>query len=191
MPMHKRLWLGIIVSLILLHPTQTTAERETVPQQQMVTNPIIERGDDEVSGIRFIELSYELYNEASIKNVEENDVKEKEQIVKQEEPKIEYEYIDLGEFRISHYCHCAKCNGVNAYKPCKNGDMPKVNHTIAVDPSVIPLNSYVWIDGITYKAMDTGGAIKGNRLDLFVSDHQEALELGIKYKHVYLIRRKG
>ena len=40
---------------------------------------------------------------------------------------------------------------------------------IAVDPSVIPLGSKVWVEGYGYAvAGDTGGAIKGNKIDLFM-----------------------
>ena len=38
---------------------------------------------------------------------------------------------------------------------------------IAVDPSVIPLGSKVWVEGYGHAiAGDTGGAIKGNKIDL-------------------------
>ena len=42
--------------------------------------------------------------------------------------------------------------------------------TIAVDPRVIPLNSIIYVDGFKHpwKATDTGGAIKGRRVDLLL-----------------------
>jgi 3D (Asp-Asp-Asp) domain-containing protein len=54
---------------------------------------------------------------------------------------------------------------------------------IAVDPSVIPLGSSVDIrlaDGTTFEAtaQDTGGAIRGNRLDLLVSTEDNAWQFG-------------
>jgi 3D (Asp-Asp-Asp) domain-containing protein len=54
---------------------------------------------------------------------------------------------------------------------------------IAVDPSVIPLDTTVDIrlaDGITFEAtaQDTGGAIRGNRLDLLVSTEDKAWQFG-------------
>lgn len=92
----------------------------------------------------------------------------------------------LGCFRISHYCPCKKCNG--GYSGTATGAKLTPWHTIAVDPSVIKLNSNVRIDGYgTFKAQDTGGAIKGNRIDVCVSNHAEAMKLGIIYKDVYLI----
>ena len=46
--------------------------------------------------------------------------------------------------------------------------IPEVGRTIAVDPRVIPLGSRVLIPGRgMYHAEDVGGAIKGNRLDIY------------------------
>ena len=50
---------------------------------------------------------------------------------------------------------------------------------IAVDPSVIPLGSKVWVEGYGEAiAADTGGAIKGNRIDLFIADENKANQWG-------------
>lgn len=50
---------------------------------------------------------------------------------------------------------------------------------IAVDPSVIPLGSKVHVEGYGYAiAGDTGGAIKGNRIDLYVQNHSDAVAYG-------------
>lgn len=52
---------------------------------------------------------------------------------------------------------------------------------IAVDPSVIPLGSRVWVEGYGEAiAGDTGGAIKGNIIDVFMPDRQDALNWGRK-----------
>lgn len=53
--------------------------------------------------------------------------------------------------------------------PTSTGVMPEVGRTIAVDPNVIPYGTAVWIDGFGVRyAEDTGSAIKGNRIDVFV-----------------------
>lgn len=53
--------------------------------------------------------------------------------------------------------------------------------TIAVDPKVIALGSIVYIEGMGwYKAEDKGGAIKGNRIDIFMGDYKKAREFGRK-----------
>lgn len=64
--------------------------------------------------------------------------------------------------------------------------MPQAGRTIAVDPDIIPLGSTVKIEGQEYVAEDTGGAIKGNRIDIFVSSHDEATIKGVKTQTVYV-----
>lgn len=62
-----------------------------------------------------------------------------------------------------------------------SGAKVKENHTIAVDPSVIPLGTYVYIEGIGIrKAEDTGSAIKGRKIDVYIPELEEALEFGVK-----------
>ena len=52
--------------------------------------------------------------------------------------------------------------------------------TIAVDPNVIPLGTHVWIDGHEYVAEDTGGAIKGNKIDIYFSSYDECIQYGVR-----------
>ncbi|REJ07459.1 LysM peptidoglycan-binding and 3D domain-containing protein [Halobacillus trueperi] len=52
---------------------------------------------------------------------------------------------------------------------------------IAVDPNVIPLGSEVYVEGYGKAiAGDIGGAIKGNRIDVFMADRSDALDFGRK-----------
>ena len=56
---------------------------------------------------------------------------------------------------------------------------PEEGRTIAVDPEVIPLGSDVWVEGLGWMvAEDTGGAIKGNTIDIFMESEKEALAWG-------------
>lgn len=95
----------------------------------------------------------------------------------------------LGEFTVTYYCSCERCcgksDGITA-----TGTTVYAGLSAAVDPSVIPLGTlfYVEIDGVEhmYCADDTGGGIKGNRLDIYVSSHEEALKLGVKTATVYI-----
>ena len=98
----------------------------------------------------------------------------------------EPELISLGEFKIFAYCPCAYCcgksDGITA-----TGTVATAGRTIAVDPEVIPLGSVVIIDGHEYIAEDTGGGIKGKKIDLFCESHEEALQRGVAVKEVFVI----
>lgn len=62
----------------------------------------------------------------------------------------------------------------------------QAGRTIAVDPRLIKLGSKVRMNGKEYIAEDTGGAIKGKRIDLFVDSHSEAMKFGKKLIEVYV-----
>ncbi len=58
----------------------------------------------------------------------------------------------------------------------------------AVDPRVIPMGAKIWIPGYGEAlAVDQGGAIKGNRIDLAFNDRQQALDYGIQNVKVYVL----
>ena len=62
----------------------------------------------------------------------------------------------------------------------------QAGRTIAVDPKLIRLGSKVRMNGKEYVAEDTGGAIKGRRIDLFVDSHSEAMKFGKKLIEIYV-----
>ena len=108
------------------------------------------------------------------------------------EPALE----SLGEYKITHYCSCPVCCGVWAEnRPVDengqeivytaSGARAEAGRTIAVDPDVIPLGSAVIINGQEYIAQDTGGAIQGQRIDIYCGSHEEALQLGVITAEVY------
>ena len=70
-----------------------------------------------------------------------------------------------------------------------SGRTPRVNHTIAADTSILPMYSKVYIEGWgTYTVEDRGGAIKGNRIDIFVESNRVAYQYGVQYANVYLVK---
>lgn len=94
----------------------------------------------------------------------------------------------LGNYKLTFYDPCVECNGNNLALTATGTTLTE-GRTIAVDPSVIPLGSRVFIEGYgVFIAEDTGGAIKGNKIDIAVSTHERANELGVQYANVYLLK---
>lgn len=62
--------------------------------------------------------------------------------------------------------------------------------TVAVDPEVIPLGTPLYIEGYGFGvARDTGGSIKGSRLDVFFNDRKNALKWGKRTVQVRILRK--
>ena len=93
----------------------------------------------------------------------------------------------LGEFKLTFYTPDPSENG--GYSVTATGKSLSANvwKAVAVDPSVIPLGSTVYIEGFgTFTAEDVGGAINGNRIDVLVGSYAEADALGIQWAKVYV-----
>ena len=112
---------------------------------------------------------------------------EKKKTTKKKKSKQNKKY--LGMFKIYSYCPCSKCCSHNT-GITKSGTKAKQGRTIAVDTSVIPLGSTVYIKygGKVHKfiAEDTGSGIKGKKIDKFMNNHSEALKWGIKECKVWV-----
>lgn len=92
----------------------------------------------------------------------------------------------LGQFKLTFYTPDPAENGGYGVTATGKSLSENVWKAIAVDPRVIPLGSTVYIEGFgTFTAEDTGGAIKGNRIDVLVN-YGEANALGIQYANVYI-----
>lgn len=89
-------------------------------------------------------------------------------------------------YKITAYCSCAKCcgktNGITA-----SGKKAKAGRTIAA-PRGFKFGTKLSINGKTYIVEDRGGAIKGNRIDLYVNSHSEALRWGVRYLPVKVLK---
>ena len=108
--------------------------------------------------------------------------------IEKEVVKSEVNLVSLGEFKITVYDACGYCSGewsTQLARPCSNGHSAIENHTVAVDPEIIPYGTKLLIDGIEYVAEDCGGAVKGNVIDVYVEDCENSF--GRKYSEVFII----
>lgn len=91
------------------------------------------------------------------------------------------EVIDLGTFEITAYAE----DGITA-----TGTVPRPMRTCAVDPSVIPYGTKLYIEDLDLYvvAEDCGGAVKGNVIDVFVGGTEPETEsFGRQIHNVYML----
>lgn len=153
---------------------------------------------DEVETQKIYDIKEFSFSEAVVDEAEEKSVVEKPEEI---QVVLESKKESLGEFKLTAYCSCEKCCGKWELNRPKDengkdivygstGTILVAGTSIAVDPSVIPYGSQVEINGHTYTAHDTGGAINGNRIDIYFDSHQDALNFGVQYAEVFLIGGK-
>lgn len=105
----------------------------------------------------------------------------------------EYEFIYLGDFKLTHYCTglfdhiCGTGDGITS-----TGAPIIAGQSIAVDPTVIPYGSQLYIEGYGYRvAEDCGGAIQGQHIDIAVDSHEQALAMGTTTGGVWILRKRS
>lgn len=90
-------------------------------------------------------------------------------------------------YKITAYCSCAKCcgktNGITAM-----GTKATAGRTVAAS-SKFAFGTKLNINGHIYTVEDRGGAIKGNKIDLYVNSHAEALAWGVRYLPVSVVNQ--
>ena len=101
-----------------------------------------------------------------------------------EDREIETVQQSVGEkYVITAYCACMQCCGKNDGITA-SGAQAVEGVTVAMDKSM-PFGTKIYIDGIGERIVqDRGGAIRGNRIDLYFSSHSEALAWGVRYMEV-------
>ena len=87
--------------------------------------------------------------------------------------------------KVTAYCPCSKCcgksNGITA-----SGTVATAGRTVAAS-SKYPLGTKLNIGGHIYVVEDRGGAVTGNKIDMFVNSHSEALAWGVRYLPVSVV----
>lgn len=93
----------------------------------------------------------------------------------------------LGTYTATAYCSCPKCCGKwSAYNLTASGTTPEEGRTVAADWSVLPAGTSIYIDGLGWRTVeDTGSGVNGQWLDIYMEDHQAALEWGRQQVEVW------
>ena len=92
-----------------------------------------------------------------------------------------------GRYKVTAYCSCSICCGRYANGITASGTHATPYRTIAA-PSTFRFGTKIKMNGQVYVVEDRGGAIQGNRLDLYVGSHQEALRWGVRYVNIQIVK---
>ena len=82
-------------------------------------------------------------------------------------------------FKITAYCPCAKCCGKSTGYTA-SGTKATAGRTVAAS-SQFAFGTKLIINGHEYTVEDRGGAVTGNKIDIYMNSHAEALAWGVKY----------
>lgn len=102
----------------------------------------------------------------------------------EQETEEEIQMTCLGDWLITFYCPCEACCGPWATGYTASGDPAEEWKTVATDQ--FEFGTELYVEGLGYFTVQDRG-VEGAHLDIFVSDHQEALELGEQTRTVYLL----
>lgn len=96
------------------------------------------------------------------------------------EPKIERRVMKITAYT-------SRDKGMNGKGITSNGERVQEDRTIAADAS-IPFGTEIYIPalGKTFVVTDRGGAINGNRLDMYMERREDALEFGVQNLEVFI-----
>lgn len=115
--------------------------------------------------------------EADIQSAAFRDPRQAQTIPATYKTEVAPKLVEPSTYKISFYCSCEKCcgksDGITA-----SGSKVKAGRTVAA-PKTMPFGTRINIEGIGERVVeDRGGSIKGNRIDVYVESHAEALKLG-------------
>ena len=182
-------------------------EQETIPYETITKdasegvsdtkNKVIQQGED---GIKEITYKIKYQNDEEIERT-----KLSEQIIKEPVDKIvqvqknvttsrgsisrENTATTTGTtkiFKITAYCPCSKCCGKYASGYTSSGTKATAGRTVAAS-SQFAFGTKLIINGKEYTVEDRGGAITGNKIDIYMNTHAEALAWGVRYLPVQVV----
>ena len=96
----------------------------------------------------------------------------------------------LGVFTVTYYCACEVCCGWWSGGPTASGAYPVADWTVAADPEVLPMGTRIYINGHEYCVEDTGSGVEGNHVDIYVTDHDLAVNNGVGYAEIFASKQQ-
>ena len=90
----------------------------------------------------------------------------------------------VGRFKLTFYCSCRRCSGKWGHQT-SSGAYCTEGRTVATD--YFKAGTRIYIDGIGERVVEDTG-VHGRHIDIFLEDHDQCNENGIKYAEVYVLK---
>lgn len=168
--------------------------QEAILSLYLFSHPVLQFEPIQVNMIEELKKINNTYKTAeAVKDDEKNEMKlHIEQIaVVNRKDKVKKELVTKKEskwlkFEITAYTNgkesTGKVKGDKNYGRTASGKITKEGRTVSADTKLFPFGTVLYIDGVGERIVeDTGSAIKGYKLDLFIEDLQDAREFGRKH----------
>lgn len=172
-----------------------TITKNTSGTTSNTTNTVLKQGKD---GLKEVTYKVKYQNEVEIEKTVISEVIIKEpvnkivQVQKKVEtsrsaglPRTSTASVNGETYKITAYCSCSKCCG-KATGRTASGTQATAGRTVAA-PSRFAFGTKLNIGGQIYTVEDRGGAIKGNKIDIYVNSHSAALQWGVRYLPVSVV----
>lgn len=173
-----------------------TITKNTTETEGDTTNKVLQQGKD---GLKEITYKIKYQNEVEIEKtvISENIIQEPVNKIVQVQKNVQTSraeslprtsttaVIDGEKYKITAYCSCSKCCGKSTGRTA-SGTQATAGRTVAAS-SKFAFGTKLNIGGHVYTVEDRGGAINGNRIDIYVDSHSAALQWGVRYLPVSVV----
>lgn len=176
-----------------------TVTKNTTETTEDTTNKVLQEGQDGLKEVTYkvkyqndIEIEKIVLSEVVVKEPVDRIVQvQKKQTSRSSAPRTTSPTTSTAgtggkTYKITAYCPCSKCCGKSTGRTA-SGTKATAGRTVAA-PSNFAFGTKLNIGGHVYTVEDRGGAIKGNKIDIFVGSHQEALQWGVRYLTVSVVQ---
>ena len=173
-----------------------TITKNTTGTTSNTTNTVLKQGKD---GLKEVTYKVKYQNEVEIEKTVISEVIIKEpvnkivQVQKKVEtsrsaslPRTSTTVVNGETYKVTAYCACSKCCGKTTGITA-SGTRATAGRTVAAS-SKFAFGTKLNIGGNIYTVEDRGGAIKGNRIDIYVNSHSAALQWGVRYLPVSVVQ---
>ena len=171
-----------------------TITKNTTDTSTDTTNKVVQEGKDGLKEVTYkvkyqngVEIEKSVISEVVVQEPVDKIVQVQKKVTSRSStlPRVSSNSTGGTVYKITAYCPCSKCCGKTSGRTA-SGTTATAGRTVAAS-SKFAFGTKLNIGGHVYTVEDRGGAINGNKIDIFVNSHAEALQWGVRYLNVSVV----